>query len=99
MQPLVGERRAEYVAQQALARRLVLGAGNACRVQVESQLLHDQRAHRRRTRAISARELHGRTAAHLGAGRRQSRDRGGGELGQHGVALGHVVADIEGFGQ
>jgi hypothetical protein len=70
---LFGQRGPEHVAQQALARRLVLSAGDACRVKIEPQLLHDQRAHRRGTRAVGARKLHGGTAAQLGTGRRQAR--------------------------
>jgi len=90
---------AEHIAQQALARGLVLRAGDACRVKIETELLHDQRAHRGGTRAVGARELHGGTAAHLGAGRREPRNRRSSKLGQHRVALGQLVVDLEGFGQ
>ncbi len=65
-EPLLGERRAEHVAEQALARGLVTGAGDACRVKIEPELLHDQRAHGRGARAIGARELHSRAATQLG---------------------------------
>jgi hypothetical protein len=63
---------AEHVAEEALARRLVLSAGDACRVQVEPELLHDQRAHRRGPRAVGERELHSETAAQLGTGGRKA---------------------------
>jgi hypothetical protein len=76
---------------------LVLGAGDACRVKIEPQLLHHERAHRRWPRAVGARELHGWTAAQLGAGGGQARNRGSGELGQHRVAGSQLVVYLESF--
>ena len=54
-----------------LTDRVVLGAGDACRMKIESELLHDQRTNGRGTRAVGARELHRRTAAQLGIGGRE----------------------------
>jgi hypothetical protein len=96
--PILGERRAEHVAQEALARRLVLDAGDAGRMEIEPQLLHHERT-RRGGASAGAGELHGGTAAQLGAGRRQSGDCRGRELGQHRVARGQLVIHLERFGQ
>ncbi len=93
---LGGDGRAKHVAKKVGPAHVVLGAGAGRSMERESAVLDAQGPHGLGPIGSGQGDGEG-LAAQLGAGGREARDGGGGELGQGWLALGEVVGEKSGL--
>jgi len=90
-EPLLSERRPQYVFHELLTSARVVGTGGRASVQREAELRHTER--RRDLDTRMAAHAHGTALAQLGAGRRQAAHGGSRELSQRRLALAEAVVE------
>ena len=94
---LLGDGRSQHVLEQLFAAKIVLGAGSRGGVKRESGVIDAQGTDDLGTRPGGQSDLQ-RFSAQLGPRRRQSRNRGRGQLRQRRITLGEIVGKQHGVG-